>query len=235
MAYFLYELYTIYSTVYVYIKEQFMEKVCKVCLVSKEMGAYYPRDRTCKECFNSYRRDAYKKSVCKLCLIGFRPGIRGKYNFCSERCRFLAKVSTGEGDACWLWKGYLKVRGYGGFAVKGKRDDLAHRASFRIFNGSLLDDECVLHSCDNPPCVNPSHLFKGSLKDNSQDMVKKGRGKVPYFRGEKHPNSMLKEENIHEIRRLHKDGLTNKEIGLKFGVHDETIGSIIRNLTWTHI
>ncbi len=79
--------------------------------------------------------------------------------------------------ACWEWTGARDIHGYGriGNDYPKKNLLLAHRAIWIITNGEIPKNLCVLHRCDNPPCVNPKHLFLGTKKDNSQDMVKKGR------------------------------------------------------------
>jgi hypothetical protein len=92
--------------------------------------------------------------------------------------RFMAKVSPEPTSGCWLWTGALGMDGYGirvhlhGEERKPRR---AHRASWEIFRGPIPDGLWVLHRCDNPPCVNPDHLFLGTQTDNIRDAVRKGR------------------------------------------------------------
>jgi len=78
-------------------------------------------------------------------------------------------------DECWLWQG-AKVGqgGYGNFGVD-KKHHLAHRVSYELANGPIPDGMWVLHRCDNPPCVNPDHLFLGTRSDNMKDAHQKGR------------------------------------------------------------
>lgn len=93
------------------------------------------------------------------------------------RNRLLARiVSTPSG--CWEWQGYRTPFGYGTISLPGKRTVYAHRASWEVFRGAVPSGTCVLHSCDNPPCINPSHLFLGSRIDNNKDAVTKGRDAI---------------------------------------------------------
>lgn len=85
--------------------------------------------------------------------------------------RFWAKVE--KGPDCWEWKAF-RNKGYGKFTYNG-RMYLAHRLSWILTNGPIPDGLGVLHSCDNPPCVNPDHLFLGTQLDNMRDASNKGR------------------------------------------------------------
>jgi hypothetical protein len=75
---------------------------------------------------------------------------------------------------CWIWLGAIKSYGYGSIKYRNK-DMRANRVSWLAFKGEIPKGLCVLHHCDNPACVNPDHLFLGTLKDNMQDCIKKGR------------------------------------------------------------
>ena len=79
---------------------------------------------------------------------------------------------------CWEWQASKSNGGYGTFAVKmnGKfRTTGAHRVAYQLYISPIESGMCVLHACDNPGCVNPKHLYQGTHKDNTQDMMAKGR------------------------------------------------------------
>jgi len=90
--------------------------------------------------------------------------------------RFLNKISIEPNSGCWLWTAAVDPNGYGNFHVNVHEGlKKAHRVSWDLFRGSIPEDTCVCHHCDNPPCVNPEHLFLGTTKDNMGDMSRKGR------------------------------------------------------------
>jgi hypothetical protein len=88
--------------------------------------------------------------------------------------RFESKVERITESGCWLWTGSTTYFGYGQIR-SNNRLSVAHRVAYELYVGQIPDGLCVLHRCDVPACANPGHLFVGSKKDNTQDMIKKGR------------------------------------------------------------
>jgi len=110
----------------------------------------------------------------------------------------------------------------------------AHRVSWELARGSVPAGLCVLHSCDNPPCVNPDHLFLGTQLSNVHDRDAKGRGVAPC--GEAHGCAKLTDTEVREIRVLYAAGeLSLRRIGDRYGVHNRTIGRIVSGKGWRHV
>lgn len=144
-----------------------------------------------------------------------------------SRVRFFAKVR--KTDGCWIWTGSHISTGYGSFEFP-EGSQLAHRVAYVIAYGST-HGMCVLHRCDNRSCVRPEHLFLGTPKDNTHDMIEKGR----FARGELHGCAKLTEASVVKIKRLIEAGLTNVAIASRFGVTDKNISLIRRGVHWTHV
>lgn len=133
-------------------------------------------------------------------------------------------------SACWLWTKSKSSSGYGKTFYFGKVWR-AHRLAYFFSHGETPSHVC--HTCDNPSCVNPEHLFAGTAKQNSRDMVDKGRSWKP--KGELHPQSKLTREDILLMRKLRSDGLSFSEIGSRFGIHRNYARQIALGLRWTHV
>ena len=141
---------------------------------------------------------------------------------------------SGGPDACWEWQGYRDKNGY--VAIKhNKIQDRAHRFAYEDAIGPIPEGRnwCVCHHCDNPPCCNPRHLFLGTRKDNTQDMIKKGRNNPP--RGAGHAGSKLSESDVLEIVAMSMDGYPHRETAKRFGVAQPVISYICTGKSWTHL
>lgn len=135
-----------------------------------------------------------------------------------------------EPDGCWIWTGSRKSTSeYGDIYLQCVKSYFpAHRVSYAIHNGECPIDKIVCHACDNPPCVNPTHLVLGTSKDNMIDMVAKGRWRGDGRRGTNHPRAKLSTEDINKIRELYASRLHSQiSLGRMFGVHQVTISEII--------
>lgn len=138
--------------------------------------------------------------------------------------RFWHQVRKGEGDACWEWDG-LNNRGYGLIRSNGQRF-YAHRFSWIQAHGPIPDGLFVLHRCDNPPCVRPSHLFLGTKKDNARDMILKGRGPAA---------AKLSDDQVRELRALATWGMKYWLLGKRYGLSTRNIARIVRGETYSHV
>ena len=148
------------------------------------------------------------------------------------RERFESRFERGDKDTCWIWKGAPTSKGYGHISEGGRngRSISAHRLAFEYANGSIDPDLLVCHSCDNPMCVNPNHLFQGTDAINSADRDRKGRGR--WLRGEDHVHSKLTSEKVRAIRA---DSRPKKVIAREYGLAPQTIRAVIKRKSWNHV
>lgn len=175
--------------------------------------------------------------------------------FCSNA------VIEAKTDGCWIWSGSKDKDGYGRFGIK-RKTYRAHRVSFAIYKGSVARGINVLHHCDNPPCVNPNHIFVGTNRDNSMDMVAKKRqaaGNRHGFkthpesipRGDRHfarknPERMARGEAVNTAVLTADDVLAIRDeytprmmsftkLASKYGCSHQNIREIIHRRTWRHV
>ena len=128
----------------------------------------------------------------------------------------------------WQWIGCKTGMGYGAIRVDRKVKS-AHRVSYELFNGPIPEGLCVLHSCDDPGCVNPEHLHLGDHFMNMREAFDRGR---ILRRNDKRHNDKLTKEKAMKIRDLHQAGKSKKHIASQFGVTPQTIGNVVNNKTW---
>jgi len=147
--------------------------------------------------------------------------------------RFWEKVKIGTENECWEWQSTTGHYGYGIFRLQ-KKYKYAHRLAWSFTNGKIPNELWVLYKCDNPPCVNPNHLFLGNAKDNAQDRTRKGRNSNQ--NGELGNNSRLTNEQILEIRKTYKETLTSQEeLAAKYGISQSQISNIVLGKEWKHL
>lgn len=154
--------------------------------------------------------------------------------------RFLACIDKGDPntfDNCWLWTAFKDSNGYGSFYCPLLNETKAHRVSYKLFVGFIEEGLFVCHKCDNPTCVNPAHLFAGTPRANTQDMIAKGRATLkPFDLGSSNIKSKLSEEEVADIKYMFLIKVQLSEILRKYKkVSYSCIRDIHRGRTWRHI
>jgi hypothetical protein len=148
--------------------------------------------------------------------------------------RFWDKVSIPPEDGCWTWNGATLGDGYGVIGHGKSKVVRAHRLSWEMAKGTIHDGMFVCHHCDNPPCVNPDHLFLGTALDNTRDMDNKGRRINRPVRGERQGLAKLTSNSVIRIRIV-AGSLSAEKIAKAIGVSKKCVLNVIHNKTWTHI
>lgn len=143
--------------------------------------------------------------------------------------RFAIYANAHEADVCWEWLGARSNKNYGMISVNGRKR-YAHRISWELANGAIPPDMVVCHRCDNPPCVNPAHLWVGTMQDNSRDMAVKGRSRNRPRYGRDNNKTKLSDDEVSEIRARWAAGERNKTLlAAEFGVDRSRIYQLIHH------
>lgn len=147
--------------------------------------------------------------------------------------RFWSKVDQGDSEECWPWIGSkLKARGnYGQINIKYKIL-YAHRVAWEIENGPIPSGFLICHTCHNPPCCNPAHLYAGTYGDNGHDAAVRGLIGKWDRRGTKNPQSKLTENDVRNIRERLASGETKEQIAKSYNVNPPAIYQIERGKNW---
>ncbi len=223
-------------------------KKCIKCGLEKDENEYYKqvnknlRIGTCKACHNEImkkwqkeNRDKAKKAwtkfnrkrrkgrICKFCGSNYK--IANSQQGCSLKCRFELAVERKE-NGCWHWLKGKKGNGrngYGSMSINGKHM-VASRISYELHKGPITEGLYVLHTCDNPICVNPNHLYLGTNQQNMNDMKNRGRS-------QKGKNLFRKysKQQCQNVFRLRQKGKIYKEISQLTGVKESMCKFICKN------
>lgn len=166
--------------------------------------------------------------------LRFLRGHYAKSQALPDEERFWSKVAKSEDpDKCWEWQGNLQHKGYGSFSYKRKPYG-AHRFVWEITYGEIPKGLFVCHHCDNPRCVNPSHLFLGTPLDNMRDMINKGR--LVAHKGEQNAGHKLTTEDVLYIReQIAMDKTTRADLAREMNIHKHTIDAIVARRSWKHL
>jgi hypothetical protein len=165
----------------------------------------------------------------------------------------------GDGSGCWNWRGGVFSSGYGAFKCEG-RQWRAHRLAWTLTHGQIPDGACVCHRCDNPRCVNPSHLWLGSNAENTADRVGKGRSAYgprngartrpdrilrgaswadahpsDLYRGPRNGRAILSDEVVAKIRRMRGEQLSQSAIARTLGLSRSTVRDVLIGRTWGYL
>lgn len=138
--------------------------------------------------------------------------------------RFWEKVDVKGPDDCWPWKAHCNRRGYGQFWADGFNKK-AHRVAYEQTRGELAPGMKALHTCDNPPCCNPGHLFEGTDADNGRDKSEKGR--AARNTGETNGSCTIPDSVVLEIITRRASGMSLEAAGKPWGVRRETVHKIV--------
>lgn len=205
--------------------------------------------------------------VCNIVFAWYRGNKRSPPRFCSHKCRLKVGTGFRPGgqiriaelndeqklerlkksfekhvirqDGCWSWKGPIAKGGYP--VMSCRRDigsDRGHKASWLIHKGEIPEAMHVCHSCDNPICTNPEHLWLGTHKQNYDDKIAKGRArwvKPPTKVGSENASAKLNEVQVKEIKKLLSIGHPCYMIGKKYDVSATTIKRIRNGVNWSHV
>lgn len=143
--------------------------------------------------------------------------------------RFWSYIPNRVSGQCWEWTGHIDADGYGAFYGRGKILK-AHRFSYELHSKAFAGEMCVCHHCDNRKCVNPDHLFLGTILENNRDAARKKRTAL----GEKNGQAKLTREDVQEIIHLNKImGIKQVNLAVKFGVSFQQISRIVNGQRWS--
>lgn len=156
----------------------------------------------------------------------------GKRNHATLEDRFFRKINKTE--SCWLWTGNVRPNGYGSIQEggKGSRTISVHRLSYQLHKGQIPNGLVVMHSCDTPACVNPDHLSIGTYKENTADMIAKGRKRTVAPKGIGNGKAKLNDDLVRYIRQSNKNAAS---IARELSLSGNCIRGVRSGRTWSHV
>lgn len=174
--------------------------------------------------------------TCQVAARTNRPAMPGSL-FDADRIDwsddFWSLVAPESLSGCWLWLGALNAAGYGTIKI-ANRTITAHRHALSLRLGRPLSDgECACHVCDVPACVNPRHLFVGTVAENNQDKVRKGRGRTAL--GVAQHCAKLSDDIVRTIFIRAAQGVSRRTLAAEYGVSRVLIGQVLTRKIWRHV
>jgi len=207
-------------------------KLCKNSHEYENTGKSLRYNNNKKECVECKRQQSLRRSAKQGRVSGSKSFPRTD----SLEEAVLVRTDKKSPDECWEWQGQRRKpkgnakSGYGRLEFKGKQYT-AHKLAWELHNKTTVPDGYVVcHSCDNPCCVNPNHLFLGSNQDNMTDRNKKQR----QAKGKDIHTNKLSQEDVKYIKSLPK-GFNQSEVARQFGVYSSCISAIVNGKNWKHI
>lgn len=153
--------------------------------------------------------------------------------------QFYLKATKPNERECMIWLGAKDKKGYGMAAIPGYKSTRAHRLAYELENGEIPKGMFICHSCDQPSCININHLWMGTPKENSQDMMNKNRGNLKkgmrFEFAPSRPYAKLKEEDVRIIRKRIINGETMVAIAKDYNISDRTVNDINSGKLWSSI
>lgn len=143
---------------------------------------------------------------------------------------FEDRLTRNDATGCLEWQGSRDRDGYGTLRA-GRRDHKAHRVAYERAHGPVPAGRVVCHTCDNPPCCEPSHLFLGTVAENNADRQSKGR----QARGVRSAWAKLTDHMVRQVRALVASGASQQAVADLFGIHQTTVSAIHRRRAWAHV
>jgi DNA-directed RNA polymerase subunit RPC12/RpoP len=190
---------------------------------------WYGKTRKCADCGKEFTlRSKHDQILCSRACAAKRNTGQRKVTRTPITERFWRYVMSGAPDDCWEWAGGRDHHGYGRLHGEEGRSSVAkaHRVSYEIHIGPIPLGGNVLHTCDNPPCCNPTHLFLGTKADNTADMIAKGRDyKVGIVN--RLQRQVLSDDQVREIRERYAAGASAKKLSSEFGYGPKYIYAIV--------